>query len=64
MDEYSSATTSLKPKLVAAALHDPLSNIDPPSFRSLQEPLFSVEYPYAPTSFLRYLRQEPSPIVE
>ena len=58
--EISSATTSLKPKLVAAVSHAALLNIDFLPVTSLQL-LFGLGYPNAPTSFLR---QEPPPIVE
>ena len=59
--ETSSASTSLKPKLVAAASQVALSNIDFLPVTSLHLPLFGLGYPNAPTSFLR---QEPPPMVE
>ena len=59
--EYSYASTSLKPKLVAAASQPALPNIDILPATSLQLPLSGLEYPKAPTSFLR---QEPPPMVE
>ena len=59
--ESFSTTTSLKPKLVAAASQVTLSDIDFLPATALHLPLIGLGYPNAPTSFLR---QEPPPFVE